>query len=112
MMEPRQSTTVPNVSKTSALGMTVAADANLGRLTTATPAVKYFNACLRCIVAGIIYNAGNPREETHAKNCAAGFWVRGDECNRKRAVADLQKSKDSTDGGWKTHPESSCSEVA
>src|ERR1041385_6084294 len=64
MMEPRQSTTVPNVSKTSAFGITVAADPNFGRATSVTPPAKLFNACLRFMVAGIIYNAGNLRGGT------------------------------------------------
>src|SRR5579862_3983404 len=50
MMEPRQSTTVPKVSKTSALGMTVAPDANLGRAATVSPALMLFNACRRFIL--------------------------------------------------------------
>src|SRR5437867_11097482 len=62
-MEPRQSATVPNVSKTSALGMTdTLADRGFGRPATTTPALKPFNSSLRFMVARIIYNAFIQRE--------------------------------------------------
>src|SRR5205085_8742872 len=50
MMEPRQSTTVPNVSKTSALGMTVGLDnPSFPNLAMVAPTVKAFNKSLRFI---------------------------------------------------------------
>src|SRR5438034_9715931 len=116
MIEPRQSTTVPNVSKTSAFGITVAADANLGTATTVSPVAKYFKASLRCMVRGIIYNASRPcikgGRKPNAIRYASGFLLRGIEPDCKRAVAGLQESEDSANGGWKTQPESSCSEAS
>src|SRR5262245_6256699 len=54
MIEPRQSTTVPNVSKTSARGFTVGlASAKLDANSTAAPALKIFKRSLRCIVLAI-----------------------------------------------------------
>src|SRR6266446_7586621 len=50
MMEPRQSTTVPNVSKTSALGMTVGlANPTFPNPAIAAPTLKAFNNSLRFI---------------------------------------------------------------
>src|SRR5207245_9417323 len=57
-MDPRQSTTVPKVSKSSAFGMTdTLADRGFGRPATITPALKPIKSSLRFIVARIIYNA-------------------------------------------------------
>src|SRR5262245_14125227 len=55
IMLPRQSTTVPNVSNTSALGTTVGEAApNAGRISTAAPIPEIFKKFLRFISADYI----------------------------------------------------------
>src|SRR5262245_49912274 len=63
IMLPRQSTTVPNVSKTSALGATVGEAApNAGRISTAAPIPEIFKKFLRFICADYIPSVPVPFE--------------------------------------------------
>src|SRR5436190_20918359 len=79
MIEPRQSTTVPNVSKTSAIGITAGlASANAGTNSTAAPTLKSFKISLRFMVSRIIklltsmrLEARSQKPEDHGQQ----FWL-------------------------------------